>query len=73
MSLTKAQRRTFETIVSFIEENSFPPSIREIQVEAGLASPSTVKYHLLHLKEKGLITYEPKKSRTVRILKSPDE
>lgn len=65
---TRKQLEVLRAIQRLTKESDYPPTVREVQAEAGLASPSTVKYHLLHLKEKGLISYEPKKARTIKVL-----
>lgn len=71
--LSKSQRRTLETIIALVKENGYPPTVREISVADGLTSHATVTKHLEALRKKGYITYEPRKQRTIQVLKSPDE
>lgn len=42
-------------INDYIEQNSFPPTVREIARGLQLASTSTVQSHLVSLQRKGLI------------------
>lgn len=53
--LTKKQKEVLCAIESFIKENGYTPSYREIAEVLGLASPSTVHQHVQALCEKGVI------------------
>ena len=53
--LTQRQLKILEAIRSAMEIKGYPPSMREIGEAAGLASPSSVKYQLEALEEKGWI------------------
>ena len=65
---------TREAILSFIsafwEEHNYAPTIREICGAVGISSPSTARYHLVRLKERGIITFSEKTSRSVRLIPS---
>ena len=52
--LKSRQRQIYEYIVSFTEENGYPPSVREIGEAVDLKSPSTVHFHMKHLEEAGI-------------------
>lgn len=67
--LTKKQKEIFSSIVDFINEHGYSPSVRELCEIEGLSSPATMHYHLKNLVNKGYITYVPKMSRTIRIVK----
>ncbi len=54
--LTKPQQAVYDFIRSYIENNSIPPTVREICAAVGLSSTSTVHSHIKALKEKGLLT-----------------
>ncbi len=54
--LTKQQQAVYDFIRSYIEDNSIPPTVREIGAAVGLSSTSTVHAHIKTLKEKGLLT-----------------
>ena len=44
-----------EFVSSFIQENGYAPSVREIGAAVGLRSTASVSYHLKALQEKGLL------------------
>lgn len=56
-------------IAAYIEEHGYPPSLLDIMEATDLSSKSHVRLYLLYLKEHGLITWQPRKARTLRILK----
>lgn len=66
--LTPKQEELYITIKDYIERNKYSPSIRELCIRLGNNSPATVHTKLKLLKEKGFITYEDRKSRTIRII-----
>ena len=70
--LTQRQLRILEAIRSAMEIKGYPPSMREIGEAAGLASPSSVKYQLEALEEKGWIRRDPSRGRALEVL-SPNE
>jgi repressor LexA len=65
--LTERQQRILDFIQAFIEENQFPPSIREIGKQVRISSTSVVKYNLDALARKGLIERDPTISRGIRL------
>ena len=65
--MTYSQKKIYNSIKKYIEENYEAPSIREICEMSGLSSPATVHKHLKNMKNKGYIDYEPKKKRSIRI------
>ena len=62
------QERIYEYIAQFVEENGYPPSVREIGDAMGLRSPSTVHFHLKNMEEKGLINKGAGKGRAVSLV-----
>jgi repressor LexA len=58
-------------ILSFIErtvgERGYPPSVREIGLAVGLASPSTVHSHLHTLQRLGFLRRDPTKPRAMEV------
>ena len=58
----------FNFIQEFTRQNSYPPTVREIQRALDLASPRAVQYHLEALEQEGLIE---RVSRTVRGIHLP--
>lgn len=49
------------------ERNGYPPSIREIMAETGMRSTRSMHYRLRDLRAKGLISFEDRMQRTIRI------
>lgn len=56
-----------------IEQNGFPPSVREICAALGYKSTSTVHIYLKALEEEGKIKKSPSKPRTLRVMPNVDE
>lgn len=57
----------YDFIVSFTQQNLYPPSIREICSATGLKSTSSVAHYLTKLQIKGLIICGSK-PRTIKIV-----
>ena len=70
--LTHRQLKIRAVIKSALHDQGYPPSMREIGQAAGLASPSSVKYQLELLEEKGWIRRDPTRGRAIEIL-LPDQ
>ena len=70
--LTTRQMKILEVIQSALDSQGYPPSMREIGNAAGLSSPSSVKYQLEVLEEKGLIRSDPTRGRALEILPSDE-
>lgn len=69
--LTSMQQRIYEYIASCIQEQGYPPSVREIGEAVGLKSPSTVHFHLKHLEEAGVIEKGAGKGRAITLTTPP--
>ena len=69
--LTSMQQRIYEYIASCIQEQGYPPSVREIGEAVGLKSPSTVHFHLKHLEEAGAIEKGAGKGRAITLTTPP--
>ena len=67
VELSTMQRRIYEYIVSCIQQQGYPPSVREIGEAVGLKSPSTVHFHLKHLEEAGVIEKGAGKGRAITL------
>ena len=52
-----------EFVNTFVQENGFAPSVREIGAAVGLRSTASVSYHLQALQEKGLLLSPGAKGR----------
>lgn len=66
--LTKAQSAVLDCIRSYIKENGYPPSVRDICAAAGLSSPSTVHSHLNRLEKAGYIKRAEGQNRSIRLV-----
>jgi len=71
--LTDRQKEVLEYIQRFISENGFPPTLREIASNFGLASTFGVKRHLDALKRKGYLKIESFASRAISLNKISDQ
>ena len=57
----------YNYIKNFIDDNGFPPSVREIGSKFSIKSTSTVHYYLEKLREQGLISQDANKKRAFTI------
>ncbi len=60
----------YNYIKSFIDDNGFPPSVREIAEKFSIKSTSTVHYYLEKLRERGLISQGDNKKRAFTVTQS---
>lgn len=67
-TITPQQRRILRFIVAYQQRHGYPPSVREIGTSVGLASSSTVHWHLHALERLGYLKRDPNKPRALRIL-----
>lgn len=65
--LSKRQRRILEFLGEYVEENGYPPTIREIGAAADISSTSVVSYNLERLEERGYISRERDVSRGLKL------
>ncbi len=66
--LTDRQREIWDFLVRYVESHGYPPTVREIGQEVGLASPSTVHAHLANLERAGMLRRDPTKPRALELL-----
>jgi len=64
--LTERQRKVLDYILRAIDDNGYPPTLREIGNVMGIRSTNGVNDHLRALERKGFLTREDMKSRTLR-------
>ena len=62
------QKKIYDYIKYYIEENKYPPTIREIATGVGLKSSSTVHGHLDRMRKSGYIDFADSLPRTLRII-----
>ena len=72
MGLSERQTRMVEFIRSFILDNGYPPSIRQIGDAVGISSTSVVNYNLNILQRAGYITRDRTVSRGIKINQAAD-
>ena len=65
--LSERQQRILEFLNEYIEENGYPPSIREIGTAAGISSTSVVSYNLRRLEQRGYLSRDREVSRGLRL------
>lgn len=66
--LSRRQRAILEFIERFLEENDYPPTIRDIQRELGISSTSVVDYNLKVLEARNLIRRNRNISRGIELV-----
>ena len=71
--LTEREKEILQTIIDYIEDNEYVPSVREICDMVGLKSPSTVHGHLKKLKDKGYIERKENSPRAMKVVKAVKE
>ena len=62
--------RVLEFIERFMEENSYPPSVRDMCKGLNIASTATIVYHLKKLENQGKLSREKQKNRAIEISNS---
>lgn len=55
-------------ILRHVEDNGFPPTVREIGEGVGLSSTATVHHHLHELVAEGRLVMHPSKPRAIRVV-----
>jgi repressor LexA len=66
--LTDRQQQIWNFLVEYVDRHGYPPTVREIGEEVGLASPSTVHAHLANLERAGLLRRDPTKPRALELI-----
>ena len=69
--LTPRQREILDFITCSIQDNGYPPTIREIGRHMGIRSTNGVNDHLKALERKGFLTRTDLKSRAMRPVGMP--
>ena len=67
-NLTEAQNELYGWIKNYIKEFQHSPSIRQMMQAMGLKSPAPIQSRLKHLQEKGYISWQEGKARTMQIV-----
>jgi repressor LexA len=66
--LSKRQQEIYDFVVAYARKHGYPPTVREIGAEVGLASPSTVHVHLAKLEQAGYVRRDPTKPRALELV-----
>tara|TARA_Y100000589_G_scaffold249872_1_gene237972 strand:+ start:125 stop:745 length:621 start_codon:yes stop_codon:yes gene_type:complete len=67
-NLTDAQNELYEWIKQYMKDFKHSPSIRQMMQAMGLKSPAPIQSRLKHLQEKGYISWQEGKARTLQIV-----
>ena len=67
-NLTDAQNELYEWIKNYMRDFQHSPSIRQMMQAMGLKSPAPIQSRLKHLQEKGYISWQEGKARTMQIV-----
>ncbi len=66
--LTQAQNELYRWIKDYIKNFQHSPSIRQMMQAMGLKSPAPIQSRLKHLQEKGYISWQEGKARTMQLV-----
>ena len=66
--LTDAQEELFNWIKDYIRDFQHSPSIRQMMEGMGLKSPAPIQSRLKHLQEKGYISWQEGRARTLQLV-----
>ncbi len=66
--LTGAQSELYEWIKDYLKNFQHSPSIRQMMQAMGLKSPAPIQSRLKHLQEKGFISWQEGKARTLQLV-----
>ena len=67
-NLTEAQNELYKWIKEYMKNFQHSPSIRQMMQAMGLKSPAPIQSRLKHLQEKGFISWQEGKARTLQIV-----
>ena len=65
--LSPKQREVLQSIIAFMTEYGYPPSIQQLCDRCGVTSTSTIHYHLMALKKKQYIHWNEKERRAITV------
>ena len=68
--LTDAQNELLEWIKNYLKDFQHSPSIRQMMNAMGLKSPAPIQSRLRHLQEKGYISWQEGRARTLQLVDS---
>ncbi|MBR1638191.1 MAG: transcriptional repressor LexA [Treponema sp.] len=65
--ITERQQQVLDYIASYTEENSYPPTVRDISEHFGI-SLRAIQDHIAALQKKGYLSQREKKARSLKVL-----
>lgn len=65
--ITERQKEVLTYISNFTEDNSYPPTVREISEHFGI-SIRAIQDHIIALQKKGFLSLSQKRSRSIKVL-----
>ena len=68
VDLTQAQSELFEWIKKYMKEFKHSPSIRQMMQAMNLKSPAPIQSRLKHLQDKGYISWQEGRARTLQLI-----
>ncbi|MFO7947504.1 MAG: transcriptional repressor LexA [Armatimonadota bacterium] len=71
--LTPRRQEILDFIVSYIDDNGYPPTVREIGEKVGLSSSSSVHFHLKALEASGYLQRDGSLTRAIRPIVDDDD
>ena len=76
-ALTEKQRIVLDSLIGFIQDYGYPPTIPQLCERCGVSSTSTIHHHVSALKRKGFIHWNPNERRSITVheslLESPEK
>lgn len=64
-----SMQHVIEAVETLTQREGYPPTVSELARYLGIVK-SDVQYHVDHAVEKGLLTREPHKARTLRVVRT---
>ena len=65
--ITERQKEVLSYISNYTDENSFPPTVREISDHFGITIRA-IQDHIIALQKKGFLSQSQKRSRSIKVL-----
>lgn len=62
--------KLLKEIEKFITKKGYAPSVRDLKRLAGIPSTSTTLAYMRRLQDKNIIDWEPKQSRSLRVIRN---
>jgi repressor LexA len=67
-ALTEVERQTYDVIAGYIQRNGYSPTFSEMCEMLDVASKNTIEHRLIKMQEKGALTFQFGKARTIQLL-----